>query len=62
MNSDCSPEQAAAMRRTAKHLYNSPADVDWMLDVIATLDENHEYFRKDYVKPKKQVDSAEMVH
>ena len=50
------------MKRTALHLSKRPADVDWMLDVIATLDENHEYFAKDYVKPKKQVDSAEMVH
>ena len=43
------------MRKTAKHLYKRPADVAWMLDIIATMDENHEYFKKDYTKPKKAI-------
>ena len=50
------------MRRTALHLSKRPADVDWMLDVIATIDENHEYFAKDYVKPKTSVNPSEMDH
>ena len=44
------------------HLSKRPADVDWMLDVIATIDENHEYFAKDYVKPKTSVNPSEMDH
>ena len=43
------------MKNTAKHLAKRSANVDWMLDIIGTIDENHEYFRKDYVKPKKEV-------
>lgn len=56
-----SQEEAAAMRKTAAHLAKRPADVSWMLDIIATMDENHEYFKKDYIKPKKVVDDDEIV-
>ena len=55
-----SPEDAAAMRKTAKHLLKRPADVPWMLDIIATIDDKHEYFRKDYCRPKKQVEEDEI--
>ena len=41
------------MKRTAKYLSKRSGDTDWMLDLIATYDEDHEFFRKDYVKPKK---------
>ena len=50
-----------AMKRTAKHLRKRPANIDWMIDVLATINENHEYFRKDYYKPKKLVAEDELV-
>ena len=49
------------MKRTAKHLRKRPANIDWMIDVLATINENHEYFRKDYYKPKKLVAEDELV-
>jgi hypothetical protein len=49
------------MKRTAKHLRKRPANIDWMMDVLATINENHEYFRKDYYKPKKLVAEDELV-
>ena len=54
-------QEAVAMRRTAKHLAKRPADVPWMLDLIATIQEGHEYFKKDYSKPKKVVHEDEIV-
>ena len=57
---DCTPEYVASIKRTAIHLSNRPANVDWMLDVIASIHEEHEYFHKDYQKPKKVV-NLEMV-
>ena len=53
------PVQAAAMKRTAKHLSKRPADVNWMLALISTIDEDHVYFHKDYQKPKKVVELTE---
>jgi hypothetical protein len=32
-----------------------------MIDVLATINETHEYFRKDYSKPKKLVSEDELV-
>ncbi len=71
---DCSDNMAAgglltddelwkvpAMKRTAKHLRKRPANLDWMLDVLATINKNHEYFHKDYSKPKKLVAEDELV-
>lgn len=49
------------MRKTAKHLAKRPADIPWMLDLIATMDANHEYFKKEYKKPRKVVDDAEII-
>ena len=49
------------MRRTAKHLCKRPANIDWMLNLIASMDESHEYFSKNYRKPKKIIDPAEVV-
>ena len=34
---------------------------DWMLDLIATIDSNHAYFKKDYFKPKKVIDDEELA-
>lgn len=53
-------EEAMAMRKTAKHLEKRPADLNWMLDIIATIVPNHEYFEKNYRKPKKIVDEGEI--
>ena len=53
--------KVSAMKRTAKHLRKRPANVDWMLDVLATINEDHEYFHKDYSKPKKLVAEDELV-
>ena len=53
-------EEATAMRKTAKHLEKRPADLNWMLDIIATIVPNHEYFEKNYRKPKKIVDEGEI--
>ena len=44
------------------HLSKRTADVDWMLDVIATIDENHEYFAKGYVNTKTSVNPSEPDH
>ena len=49
------------MKKTAKHLAKRPADIPWMLNLIATIDSGHEYFKKDYKKPRKVVDEAEIV-
>ena len=55
------PLEAAAMKRPAKHIAKRPANIEWMLDLIATIKEDHEYFKKDYFKPKKLVDETEVV-
>ena len=33
-----------AMKKTAKHLVKRTADLNWMLDILATIVPNHEYF------------------
>ena len=55
------PHEAAAMRKTAKHLAKRPANIDWMLDLLSTISPSHEYFKKDFFKPKKVLDDEEVV-
>ena len=50
-----------AMKRTARHLRKRPANLDWMMDVLATINGEHEYFDKEYLKPKKVVAEGELV-
>ena len=43
----------SGMRRTAKHIKKRPPSPQWLLLVLATLDQDHDLFHKGYVAPKK---------
>lgn len=39
-----------------QHLKKHTADKDWLLDVLATVSDNHEFFSKSYRPPKRVAD------
>ena len=51
-------EFAKALRATAEEIKSRPANRQWMLDFLFTLERGHRYFAKDYVRPRPDSDAA----
>ena len=51
-------EVDAAIKATAHRIIKVGADVDWLLTILAQLEEDHPIFARDYVRPKKVLEDA----
>ena len=49
------------LRRTALLIEQRPPDLKWMLQVMATLNPDHEIFNKDYCRPRNEENVLNMV-
>ena len=49
------------LRRTALLIKQRPPDLKWMLQVMATLNPDHEIFNKDYCRPRNEENVLNMV-
>ena len=45
----------SAFRHTSRMLKKNPPKTRWMLALLSTMDANHPYFAKDYVKPRVNI-------
>ena len=49
----------AAMQQTAERLRKFPADAEWMVSILYTINAGHHIFAKGYVAPRKTTTVAE---